>query len=78
MNLQYQLGNGGGGATTIIWAGGGPWRKPGRPLLGTQPKIRLNIMLDPAIADRLRALGNGNLSRGIEIAATHEGARQKK
>lgn len=43
-------------------------RKPGRPLLGARPKIRINIMLDPAVAARLRALGDGNLSAGIEIA----------
>lgn len=46
-----------------------PPRKPGRPRMGTAAKIRINVMLDPAVAQRLRALGAGNLSRGIEITA---------
>lgn len=44
-------------------------RKRGQPLHGAQPKIRTNVMLDPDVAARLRELGGGNLSRGIDIAA---------
>ena len=53
-----------------------PPRKPGRPRLGSRPKIRINICLDPAIAEHLRALGGGNLSLGIERAAKENRARE--
>lgn len=44
-------------------------RKPGRPLIGDARKMRINVMLAPDVAERLRRLGDGNLSAGIAIAA---------
>lgn len=44
-------------------------RKPGRPRMGAAAKVRINVMLDPRVAARLRSLGGGNLSCGIELAA---------
>lgn len=40
----------------------------GRPLIGASRKKRYQIMLDEAVAERLRTLGEGNLSAGIARA----------
>jgi hypothetical protein len=41
----------------------------GRPITGEQRKMPYNVMLEPSVADKLRKLGDNNLSRGIAIAA---------
>lgn len=41
----------------------------GRPITGQERKRRYQVMLEPRLADRLRILGEGNLSRGIALAA---------
>lgn len=48
---------------------GGANRGQGRPLIGETVARRLNVSLDDATADRLRAYGGGNLSEGIRRAA---------
>jgi hypothetical protein len=40
----------------------------GRPKQGREVKRRYQVMLEPRIAERLRKLGKGNLSRGIAEA----------
>ena len=44
----------------------GPRRKPGRPAKGGS---KYTVKLTDAVADSLRALGGGVLTRGIETAA---------
>lgn len=44
--------------------------KGGRPLLGAEPRKRYQVMLEPKVAERLRKLGDGNLSAGIVLAAS--------
>jgi uncharacterized protein (DUF4415 family) len=51
-------------------------RKPGRPRHGLERKTRINIVLSPDVARLLRAMGGGNLSKGIEIAAGQYKMRQ--
>lgn len=43
----------------------------GRPLTGAERKKAYNVMLMPSVAERLRELGEGNLSGGIAIALTN-------
>lgn len=43
--------------------------RPGRPLLGNSNRERYQVRLEPALADWLDALGDGNRSAGIERAA---------
>lgn len=43
--------------------------KGGRPTLGAERKKVYTVMIEPAVADRLRKLGGDNLSRGIALAA---------
>lgn len=45
----------------------------GRPLKGREAKARYQVMLEPAVAEKLRRLGNGNLSAGIAHAAALAG-----
>lgn len=40
----------------------------GRPKLGKEVKRRYQVMLEPKVAEKLRKMGKGNLSRGIAIA----------
>lgn len=42
--------------------------KLGRPVAGGERKERYQVMLEPAVAERLRRLGDGNLSRGVALA----------
>lgn len=48
-------------------------RKPkiplGRPVMGSEAKKRYQVMLEPSIADKLREIGDDNLSAGIARAA---------
>jgi hypothetical protein len=48
-------------------------KKVGRPVSGNRPKQRFQVVLDPAIAERLRRQGGGNLSLGIDKAARQIG-----
>lgn len=52
-------------------------RKPkaqlGRPVMGDEAKKRYNVMLQPRVAERLRRIGDDNLSAGIEKAAEEYG-----
>lgn len=41
----------------------------GRPLLGSEAKQRYQVMLEPAVAEKLRKIGGDNLSAGIAKAA---------
>lgn len=41
----------------------------GRPIEGKEAKKRYQVMLEPRTAERLRKLGQGNLSAGIAKAA---------
>ena len=41
----------------------------GRPITGAERKRSYLVMLEPAVAERLRTLGWNNLSRGIALAA---------
>jgi hypothetical protein len=45
---------------------GGARPNAGRPSVGD---VRINVRLDQATVDRLREIGDGNLSAGIRIAA---------
>lgn len=47
--------------------------KPGRPLLGRERRERYQVRLEPALADWLDKLGDGNRSAGIERAAKAAG-----
>jgi hypothetical protein len=44
-------------------------KRAGRPIAGAQRKAPFTVMIEPAIAQRLRKLGGNNLSRGIALAA---------
>lgn len=45
------------------------WPRPvGRPPLGSEPRKRYLVTLDPAVAERARAIGGGNLSGGLAAA----------
>jgi hypothetical protein len=44
-------------------------RTRGRPIAGQQRTQKFQVTLEPRIAEILRQLGNGNLSRGITIAS---------
>lgn len=48
---------------------GGAGRGQGRKPMADTPARRLNISIDDATAERLRAYGDGNLSEGIRRAA---------
>lgn len=43
--------------------------KGGRPILGKEAKRRYQVMLEPRTAEKLRKLGDDNLSAGIAKAA---------
>jgi hypothetical protein len=43
--------------------------KRGRPLVGVEVKRRYQVALEPGVAEKLRAHGGDNLSRGIALAA---------
>lgn len=49
-------------------------RKPGRPKTGRELRERYTTTLRPSVAELLRALGDGNLSAGIERAAALAGS----
>lgn len=55
---------------------GGKRKGAGRPTKPiSEQKQRHNVTLSPTVANQLRQLGNGNLSRGIAIATQNsEGA----
>lgn len=46
-------------------------RARGRPIMGTQKRVRYLVTLEPSVAQRLREYGLGNLSAGITRAAAH-------
>ena len=48
---------------------GGARRGAGKPALYGKPMIRKNVMLDPETIEILKALGGGNLSKGIRKSA---------
>jgi hypothetical protein len=48
---------------------GGPREGAGRKPLGEEPMMRHQVMLDAKTVDKLKALGGGNLSEGIRLAA---------
>lgn len=48
--------------------GSEPRRRVGRPVAGRQRRERYLVTLEPAVADRARAIGNGNLSGGLARA----------
>lgn len=52
--------------------------KGGRPLLGAEARKRYQVMLEPATAEKLRAYGENNLSRGIAKAAELVKRRERK
>lgn len=53
-------------------------KRMGRPRIDpTLKHLRLNISLSPAATAKLRALGQGSLSKGIEIAAKAKRVRRK-
>lgn len=39
----------------------------GRPKLGKEKRIRVNVMLDPAQHEYLKALGGGNVSAALHL-----------
>lgn len=43
-------------------------RPPGRPVAGTEKRRRYLVTLEPATAERARALADGNLSAGLTLA----------
>lgn len=52
-----------------------PPRGPGRPIEGQEAKRRYQVLLEPRIAENLRRVGDGNLSRGIaRVAADKKGS----
>jgi hypothetical protein len=47
---------------------GGVRSGAGRPTIGDEKMIRVQVMLDSATKDRALKLGEGNLSAGVRIA----------
>lgn len=43
-------------------------KSPGRPRLGKQRKESYPVMLEPAVAEKLRKRGDGNLAAGVLMA----------
>lgn len=49
----------------------------GRALLGKETRGRYQVMMEPSLAEKVRQLGDGNFSRGVNICVQRELARPK-
>ena len=50
--------------------------KKKRPMVGRAPAQRYNVSLPPEIAERVRAIGLGNLSAGIRLLLARNGGKR--